>query len=76
MSRNAISANLDDQTHSCQSETSYPMMPKLGDHILAKLINHGGGGVTAALFSSRCHKKLENEKIFLCLKISEIHMRA
>ena len=21
----------DDQTHSCQSETSYPMMPKLGD---------------------------------------------
>ena len=31
MSRNAISANPDDQTHSCQSETSYPMMPKLGD---------------------------------------------
>ena len=22
---------LDGQTHSCQSETSYPMMPKLGD---------------------------------------------
>ena len=21
----------DGQTHSCQSETSYPMMPKLGD---------------------------------------------
>ena len=28
----------DDQTHSCQSETSYSMMPKLGDlrHILTK----------------------------------------
>ena len=22
---------LDDQTHSCQSETTYSMMPKLGD---------------------------------------------
>ena len=25
------SGGLDGQTHSCQSETSYPMMPKLGD---------------------------------------------
>ena len=24
----------DGQTHSCQSETSYPMMPKLGDFYL------------------------------------------
>ena len=42
------------------------------DQILAKLINLGGGGVAAALFSSRCAKNLQNEKIFLYLEIAEI----
>ena len=32
-------------------------------------------GVAASLFSSRRPKNLENEKIFLCLKIAEIDMR-
>ena len=86
MSRNAISANPDDQTSqlpirnllSYDAQTWWLLVFILkarSNHILAKLINRGGG-VTAALFSSRCHKKLENEKIFLCLKISEIDMRA
>ena len=34
----------------------------------------GGGGVDAALFSSRRPKSLQNEKIFLCLKIAEIDL--
>ena len=42
------------------------------DQILAKLISPG---VAAALFSSRCPKKFENEKVFLCLKIAEIDTR-
>ena len=55
----------DDQIHSCHSEISYPMIPKLSDflvfvfktcfdQILAKL-------VAAALFSSRRLKNVENE---------------
>ena len=56
----------DDQTHSFQSETSYPMMPNLvtlvfilktrSDQILAKLINQG---VAAALLSSKHSKNLK-----------------
>ena len=70
-----------DQTHSCQSETTYSMMLKLGDlvfvlktrsdQILVKLINQG---VAVALFSSRRPENFENENIFLCLKIAEINM--
>ena len=57
------------------------MMPKLcdlvfifktcSDQIWAKLINQE---VVAALFSSRCRKTLQNEKIFLYLEIAEIDM--
>ena len=32
------------------------------------------GGVAAALFSSRRPKNVQNEEIFLCLKIAEIDM--
>ena len=32
-------------------------------------------GVAADLFSSRRLKNVENEKIFLCMKIAEINMR-
>ena len=39
------------------------------DQILAKLISQG---VVAAPFSSRSPKNFENEKIFLCLKNTEI----
>ena len=69
----------DDQIHSCHSETSSSMMPKLCDlvlifktcydKILAKLVNRG---VAAALFSSRRLKNFENENTFLCLKVAEI----
>ena len=34
----------------------------------------GGGGVAAALFSSRHPQNFENEQNFLCLKIAEIDM--
>ena len=68
------------QTHSCQSETSYPMMPKLGDfqfcifktpfgQILAKLVNQRG---CYSSFLFETSQKLENEKVFLCLKIAKI----
>ena len=38
---------------------------------IAKLVNQGS---VAALFSSRCPKNLQNEKIFLYLEIAEIDM--
>ena len=61
-----------DQTHSCQSETSYSMMPKPGDfqflflktcsdQILAKLINQDG---LVLLFSHRDVPKILKMKKF------------
>ena len=72
----------DDQTHSCQSETSYSMMSKLCDfqflslrHVVTKFQqNWSIRGVAAALFSLRPSKNLQNEKIFLYLEIAEIDM--
>ena len=60
----------DYQTQSCQSETSYSMMPKLCEFYFLSLRNFSK--ISAALFSLRHPKKFENEKIFLCLKIAEI----
>ena len=72
----------DDQIQSCHAETSYPTTPKLCDfqflslrHALTKFKqNWSIREVAAALFSSRHPKNIENEKIFLCLKIAEIDM--
>ena len=73
----------DNQIHSCRSETSKSIMPKLcdlvfifktcSDQILAKLINRRGG-VAAALLSSRLLKNFGNKKICLCLKVAKIGM--
>ena len=41
------------------------------DQILEKLINRG---VAAALFSSRCLKNFEDEKVVLYLKIAKMDM--
>ena len=70
-----------DQIHSCHSETSYSIKPKLcnfcfyfktsPEQILAKLISQGPA---AALFSSRRLKNFGNEKILPWLKIAEVDM--
>ena len=71
-----------DQTHSCQSETSHSMMPKIcdlvfifktcSDQILAKLINRG---VAAALFSSRRPKNPQYGKLSSAWKLLKLTSR-
>ena len=52
--------------------TLFFILKTCSNQILAKLINQG---VAASLFSWRRPKKLENEKVFLCLKIAEIEIK-
>ena len=52
------------------------MLTILGEIVMSSSVLHHWAirrVAAAALFSSRCLKKFENEKIFLCLKMAEIY---